>query len=159
MHPEQVRGVASEQERAPTSLVTLLFTDTVDSTGLKQQLGDLAGDALFQRHHQLVRQTLSRFATGREIETAGDSFLIVFSVPSEAVRFALLLQNKLRQLRQDSGTALFDRVGVHVGEVVQRSDTGTLRPRELYGIQLWGDVARAARGHEGKARVQVLLPK
>lgn len=136
MHPEQVRGVASEQERAPTSLVTLLFTDTVDSTRLKQQLGDLASDALFQRHHQLVRQTLSRFATGREIETAGDSFLIVFSVPSEAVRFALLLQNKLRQLRQDSGTALFDRVGVHVGEVVQRSDTGTLRPRELYGIQI-----------------------
>ena len=41
----------------PTGLVTLLFTDMVGSTALKQQLSDLAGDALFKKHHQLVSDT------------------------------------------------------------------------------------------------------
>ena len=39
----------------------------------------------------------------------------------------------LRQIR----VPLFDRIGIHVGEVVLRSDGGTLKPRELSGIQHW----------------------
>ncbi len=38
-----------------TGLVTLLFTDMVDSTALKQRLGDHKAFELFQKHHQLVR--------------------------------------------------------------------------------------------------------
>ena len=73
--------------------VTLVFTDMVDSTALKHQLGDHAGAAFFEEHHTLVRQTLACFPQGEEIQTAGDSFLILFSTPSYAVQFALLLQS------------------------------------------------------------------
>jgi class 3 adenylate cyclase len=38
-----------------TGLVTLLFTDIVDSTKLKRTLGDRDGVALIQEHHDLVR--------------------------------------------------------------------------------------------------------
>ena len=108
----------------------------VGSTALKQQLGDQGGAALFRKHHQLVRELLARFPTGQEIETAGDSFLIVFSTPSDAVRFALLLQSKLRRLREEAGVSLFDRIGIHVGEVVVQGDQSGAKPRELYGIQI-----------------------
>jgi serine/threonine protein kinase/class 3 adenylate cyclase/WD40 repeat protein len=136
-HPCDAAGQVPESVRTPrTGLVTLLFTDMVGSTALKQQLGDLAGDALFNKHHQLVRDTLASFPTGHEVETAGDSFLIVFSAPSDAARFALLLQARLRALRGQSKLALSDRVGIHLGEVVLRSDGPSLQPRELYGIQI-----------------------
>ena len=39
------------------------------------------------------------FAGGEEIETAGDSFLIVFSKPSDAVHFGLLLHARIGMLR------------------------------------------------------------
>jgi hypothetical protein len=93
--PEQV-GASFEKQR--TDLVTLVFTDLVDSTALMQTMGDQAGAAFLQRRRQTVRDTLKVFAEGGEIETAGDSFLIVFSKPSDAVRFSLLLQSRFRSL-------------------------------------------------------------
>ncbi len=62
-----------------TGLVTLVFTDIVGSTQLKQALGDREGVALIQHHRALVRDLLSQFKEAEEIETAGDSFFIVSS--------------------------------------------------------------------------------
>ena len=53
-------------------------------------------------HHALVREILRQFPDGQEISTAGDSFFLVFVKPSDAVRFALLLQSRLRGLNQGS---------------------------------------------------------
>src|SRR5713226_9104201 len=75
-----------------TGLVTLLFTDMVGSTALKQRLGDGAAADLFRSHHDLIRETLRQFAQAEEIETEGDSFLLIFATPSDAVVFALLAQ-------------------------------------------------------------------
>ena len=124
-----------EHAKPRTGLLTLVFTDMVGSTALKQELGDLGGDALFKRHHKLVRETLRSFTTGQEVETAGDSFFIVFSAPSDAVRFGLLLQSKLRHLRQETNLALLDRIGIHLGEVVLHGE-GVPKSGELYGIQV-----------------------
>src|ERR1043165_9924248 len=81
--------------RHQTGLITILFTDLVGSTALKQQLGDRTGASLIQQHHSLVRELLRGFPCGEEIETAGDSFLIVFTKPSDAVHFGLLLHARL----------------------------------------------------------------
>jgi hypothetical protein len=35
----------------------------------------------------LIREILGQFSEGEEIETAGDSFFIVFTKPSDAVKF------------------------------------------------------------------------
>ncbi len=86
------------QRKHRTGLVTLVFTDLVDSVALRRQLGDQAGTSLLQAHRQLVRQTLVRFADAEEIETAGDSFLLLFARPSDAVKFALLVQMQTRVL-------------------------------------------------------------
>ena len=69
-------------------LLTLLFTDIVGSTKLKQDLGDQKAVDLIQLHHQKVRDILAPFSEGEEINAGGDSFVIVFTKPSDAIRFA-----------------------------------------------------------------------
>ena len=124
------------QRKHRTGLLTLLFTDIVESTALKQRLGDRAGAAFFEKHHQLVRATRARFPDAQEIETAGDSFLILFAKPSDAAQFALLVQARLRELSRESAVTVQDRIGIHVGEVVIKEGQTSARPTDLYGIQI-----------------------
>lgn len=129
----QRRQVEQFLETHRLGLLTLLFTDMVGSTRLKQTLGDAIGASLIERHHTLVRQTLSGFRESEEISTSGDSFFIIFSKPSDAVRFALELQRNLRLLSMEVGTTLQDRIGVHVGEVLIHE---TDAKKDLYGMQI-----------------------
>ncbi|MBI4660960.1 MAG: protein kinase [Verrucomicrobia bacterium] len=119
-----------------TWLVTLLFTDIVGSTQIKQALGDRQGVALIQQHHALVREILRQFKEGAEISTAGDSFFIVFVKPSDAVWFSLLVQARLRALAKQIAHGLHDRIGIHIGEVVIEEREGMARPKDLYGAQV-----------------------
>src|SRR5205085_2627881 len=105
-------------------------------TTLKQQLGDRAAAELFRKHHELVRQTLRRFPQAEEIETAGDSFLLVFATPSQAVQFALLAQKELLGLRPPGAERVLDRIGIHLGEVMVGHELESRKPRDLFGIQI-----------------------
>ncbi len=118
-----------------TGLVTLLFTDMVDSTALKQGLGRQSFE-FFEKHHQLIRDCLARFPQSQEIEVAGDSFFLLFAVPSDAVEFALILQSKLRTLFQGTGLAVQDRIGINLGEVVIREPAAEHQRRGLFGLQV-----------------------
>lgn len=117
-------------------LLTLMFTDLVGSTELKQTLGDREAVAIIQRHHALVREILSRFKEGEEISTAGDSFFIVFMKPSDAIHFALILQKCLRTVARQTASRLHDRVGIHIGEVVVEERPESTKPKDLYGLQV-----------------------
>src|SRR5688500_20200830 len=65
-------------------VVTLLFTDIVGSTRLKQSLGDGDAVSLIKQHQEIIRNILVDFREGEEISTAGDSFFIIFTKPSDA---------------------------------------------------------------------------
>jgi WD40 repeat protein/class 3 adenylate cyclase len=130
-HREQV-----EEFRHRTGLVTLVFTDIVESTQLKQSLGDHAGATLIQQHRTLVRELLGQFPESSEIETAGDSFLLVFSKPSAAVTFALLLLHWQKKLAEKAGHPLPLRIGIHLGEVVIEDHEAGHKPKDLYGIAI-----------------------
>ena len=122
--------------RSTTNLVTLVFTDVVGSTSLKQTEGDRAAAVMLEQHDELVRQTLAEFPRGQEIGTAGDSFFCAFTVPSEAVRFALTLQNRLRSFNAERKIQILDRVGIHLGEVVVKTPEAKLQSKHLYGLSL-----------------------
>jgi class 3 adenylate cyclase len=131
------RGKLAEfQRKHRVGLVTLLFTDMVGSTKLKQELGDHDAVSLMQRHHGIVRDILHQFPGGEEISTAGDSFFLAFAKPSDAVKFSLLLQSKLREVSKGSKRPLLDRIGIHVGEVFIEENQGAAKPKDLYGIQV-----------------------
>jgi serine/threonine-protein kinase len=105
--------VADEVPEAERALVTILFTDLVDSTQRAASIGDSAWASLVQAHNAVVRHELARFS-GEEIDTAGDGFLVVFDTPASAVRCALAVQDQLKALGLEA------RAGIHTGEVERR---------------------------------------
>jgi class 3 adenylate cyclase len=101
-----------EEARVPA---TILFTDIVDSTARARDAGDASWKRTVAMHDDVVRSVLAGFA-GREVETAGDSFLIVFDSAEGAIRCGLALVRALDAIR------LPIRVGIHSGEVVVSDD-------------------------------------
>ena len=91
-------------------LVTLLFTDLVESTPLAAQLGDIRWRELLSRHYESARTALERFR-GREVNTTGDGLLATFAAPAPALHCAVAIQQAA------SFEGLEVRAGVHVGEV------------------------------------------
>jgi class 3 adenylate cyclase len=101
-----------EEERL---LLTVVFTDIVDSTSQAARLGDSAWRGLLDRHDAMVRRELERHR-GREVKHTGDGFLLVFDGPARAVRCAAAIRDGARAI----GIAV--RAGVHTGECEIRGD-------------------------------------
>jgi class 3 adenylate cyclase len=106
---EFVTGTRSGGERA-RALLTVMFTDIVDSTRRAAELGDARWRDLLARHDAVVRKELARFG-GREIKTMGDGFLATFaSTPSAALRCAAAVSDAATEIGVEV------RVGIHTGE-------------------------------------------
>ena len=96
-------------------MATILFTDIVDSTVQARQKGDAAWKHTVTMQEDIVRTVLVRFG-GREVETAGDSFLIAFDGAERAIRCGLALVDALEAIEVPI------RVGIHSGEVALSED-------------------------------------
>ncbi len=96
-------------------LMTILFTDIVESTETASRLGDKAWSELLDRHHRVVREQLERYR-GHEIETAGDSFLATFDGPARAIECAQAVMESAASI----GITL--RAGLHTGEAEVAAD-------------------------------------
>jgi uncharacterized protein (TIGR00369 family) len=90
-------------------LTTVLFTDIVGSTRRAAELGDDRWGQVLAEHHAIIREQIRRFR-GREVDTAGDGFLIAFDGATRAVRCAMAVRERLRRI------GLEVRSGVHAGE-------------------------------------------
>ncbi|TMK81489.1 MAG: adenylate/guanylate cyclase domain-containing protein [Actinobacteria bacterium] len=90
-------------------LATVLFTDIVGSTERAAAVGDREWRELLSRHHALVRREVERFR-GREIDTAGDGFLVSFDGPARGIRCACAIRDGVRAI------GLEIRAGLHTGE-------------------------------------------
>ena len=91
-------------------LLTVLFTDIVDSTATLQRMGDSAWRDVLVTHNTRLRDELNIFR-GREVKTTGDGFLAVFDSATRAVRCGAAMARTARKM------GLPIRVGVHTGEV------------------------------------------
>lgn len=111
-------------------LKVFLFTDLVDSTLLKQRLGDVEGSRIIGRHDELFRRCLHRFH-GREEDNPGDGFFATFDLPSEAVRCALAFVKALHET--DAAERLRVRIGIHMGETTRLETADAPRPK-LMGL-------------------------
>jgi class 3 adenylate cyclase len=100
----------SRRTRPSRALVTVLFTDIVDSTARSASLGDEAWGDLRGSHDRVVREALAGF-DGTEIKTMGDGFLATFAGPARAVECA----QRIVHDAQDLGVEI--RAGLHTGEV------------------------------------------
>ena len=101
---------ARSRGRLARALLTVMFTDIVDSTARAAGLGDGRWRDLLARHDDTVRKELLRFG-GREVKTVGDGFLATFEgPPSRALRCALAITSEARELGVEV------RIGMHTGE-------------------------------------------
>jgi YVTN family beta-propeller protein len=91
-------------------LTAILFTDIVGSTEVAAELGDRGWRDLVQEHHRLLRAAVRRHQ-GREVDTAGDGFFVIFDAPAAAAECALEAVEAVRTL------GIQIRAGLHVGEV------------------------------------------
>jgi predicted ATPase/class 3 adenylate cyclase len=98
----------------PTGTVTLLFSDVEGSTRHLQHLGVQYQQALAD-HHRLLREAFAR-AGGREIDTQGDAFLVVFARARDAVAAAVDGQRALAAHSWPDDRPLRVRMGIHTGE-------------------------------------------
>ena len=90
-------------------VLTVVFTDIVDSTGTAARLGDKRWERLLAQHDEVVRSQLQRYR-GSEVETTGDGFLATFDGPARAIRAAAAMHTELAE------HGLRIRVGLHTGE-------------------------------------------
>jgi class 3 adenylate cyclase/pimeloyl-ACP methyl ester carboxylesterase len=109
---EEIRrfvGVEPSPANLDTVLSTVLFTDIVGSAQKQTSLGDHGWKQLVEQHHAIVRDALARYR-GIENDTAGDGFYATFDGPARAVRCALNVVHRVRDL------GIEIRAGVHTGE-------------------------------------------
>jgi class 3 adenylate cyclase len=121
------------------ALVTLLFTDLVDSTAMAHRLGDLAWRDVLSTHYEATRAELERHH-GHEVNTTGDGLLATFDGPAAALHCASAIK------RAATREGLQIRASVHVGEV------------ELVGTDVRGiAVHEAARILAEAAKNEILI--
>ena len=125
---------AAEPDRV---VLTVLFTDIVDSTARAAALGDRRWRRLLAEHDEVVRSSLARFR-GREVETTGDGFLATFDGPARAIRAASAMRDEVAE------QGLQIRIALHTGEV------------ELVGDHIRGiavHIAARVLAHAGAAEI------
>jgi class 3 adenylate cyclase len=122
--------------RDDLTVSTVLFTDLVSSTEQLVRAGDSGWEAALDAHRAAVRQALARHR-GREIDTAGDGFLAVFALASDALLCA-------QEICDDAAAqGLQVRAGVHTGEII----TG---PSKVVGLAVHVAARVAAKAQPGE---------
>lgn len=120
--PPETRKIGSLLEGSGSErvLLSVLFTDIVDSTRLASELGDRAWSELLAAHHAAVRKSLGAH-NGLEVKTLGDGFLAAFEGPGRALRCARAIMDEV------AGLTIKVRAGMHTGEC-------EIRDEDLSGI-------------------------
>src|SRR5215469_11325015 len=98
----------------PTGTVTLLFTDMEGSTRLQQQVGERYAEVV-ATCRRLLRTAFQGWH-GREVDTQGDAFFVVFARASDAVWAAVEMQRSLAAHAWPDGVSVRVRIGLHTGQ-------------------------------------------
>jgi class 3 adenylate cyclase/ABC-type branched-subunit amino acid transport system substrate-binding protein len=99
-----------------------LFADLRGYTDFVERHGAAAAASLLSRYRALARDAIGRFG-GAEIKTEGDSFYVVFSSVSSAVRCGLALTADARTASAEHPDEPIDvGVGIHAGETIELDD-------------------------------------
>ncbi|WP_158699401.1 adenylate/guanylate cyclase domain-containing protein [Magnetospirillum gryphiswaldense] len=103
-------------------MMTVLFTDMVDSTNMTQIRGDAAAQEIVRRHNLIVRNALSKFG-GHEVKHTGDGIMASFLSAAGAIDAMIQVQRQVAEhnARMPNQT-LHLRIGLNAGEPIQEED-------------------------------------
>lgn len=122
--PAQLRQVPP----SVSGVITMMFTDIVDSTLVKRAVGDTVYFDALDRHNQAVRECIARH-NGHELRTIGDSFFIAFADPRKAVECGIGIQKALSDTPITVGNGTIRvRIGLHTGTPIVYRDPFRIVP-------------------------------
>ena len=105
---------------AGAGTVTLLFTDLVGSTELLVALGEDRYDSVRDEHEVPVAGTITAYH-GEVVKGMGDGYMAAFRRAADAVGAAAEIQRLVSRRNEGSEVALGVRIGISVGDVVERT--------------------------------------
>src|SRR6478752_417342 len=100
---------------------TILFTDLVGSTALRQQLGDEAFDARRRVHDRLLTGAIER-CEGELVKNVGDGAMAVFASAADALDCAIAMQRSVDRELGGVEAAFSMRIGASAGDVEEEQD-------------------------------------
>lgn len=105
-----------------TETASVLFTDIVASTALRERLGEDRAD-VFRRTHDALMTTAVEASGGQVVKGLGDGVMAVFSSAADAVVAAIAIQVAAAgHGREVPDEAFRLRVGISVGDVTSEDD-------------------------------------
>ena len=98
--------------------LTIMFTDIVGFSDLVTKLSRAESEKLLQKHDRILNKIIRRFR-GKTVKSIGDSFLVVFRSPTDAVLCGMAMQDALWEANLDEGVThpIVIRVAINAGEV------------------------------------------
>jgi pimeloyl-ACP methyl ester carboxylesterase/class 3 adenylate cyclase len=114
----EIEAFLTGSQRLPEperQLLTVMFTDIVDSTRTGAEMGDRLWSNVLDGHNEVVREQIERFR-GKEIGTTGDGFVATFDGPARGIACATEIARAVRPL------GIEVRAGLHTGECEIRGD-------------------------------------
>src|SRR3954469_12778703 len=125
--PTKGRVWAMDQTPLSSRLMVLMFTDLVNSSGIKAKLGAGPYGELVARHDRIVHQCVSETPGAQVLQDTGDGFFITFPTVGDAISCALRFQ--FRMHREAWPHPMAARVGIHLGQVAQVASSTTGQPK------------------------------
>jgi CHASE2 domain-containing sensor protein/class 3 adenylate cyclase len=127
---QALRGGVRDRIAAVDRPVTMVFTDLINSTAVKQYLPGKDANArnqlyfhtILQPHRQRVEASLAAYG-GRVVKTEGDAYFLVFDSAAQAAQWAVTLQES--HIRNPISTPLGTlqvRIGMHAGSPLADGD-------------------------------------
>jgi len=122
------------RQRKSTSVLTIVFTDIVNSTALREELGEREYERIREDHDRFMALKIEEGDAGVIVKSTGDGVLAVFSEPSTAVEKLLQIQRKMVH-----HPCFKLRIGIDMGQVTVKSKN------EIIGDVFGRQVNRCAR--------------
>jgi class 3 adenylate cyclase/tetratricopeptide (TPR) repeat protein len=132
-----------------TRMVTVMFTDMVDSTGLSARLGQDLGDEVRRSHFLALRRAAAQH-DGREVKGLGDGIMVVFESASAALAAAVAAQQATERQNDSLPEPVGLRVGISAGEVTEEDG-------DLYGDSVVEASRLCAKADGGRILVRALV--
>ena len=97
---------------------TIVFTDLVGSTSLRQRLGDEAFDVRRRVHDRLLTEAIER-GGGEVVKHEGDGVMAVFASAADAITSVAAMQAAVTRELGDPEARFAMRIGVSAGDVAE----------------------------------------
>lgn len=105
-----------------TGIITVMFTDIVNSTSTTHKFGDQAAQEMVRVHNAIVRRALMAY-NGKEVKHTGDGIMASFIWTTNAIDATISIQKAI--LKYNAGNPkipLHVRIGLNSGEPIVEDD-------------------------------------